>query len=176
MPSRRPVDLSVLEKHVSLLKSKTGIARDDSRKETLSVRKDTLVPMIQADVGSNVPVDVARYRLLVPIAQLIASPSGEVERVMVASLSDLDMLQQTFVRHLGGANIHLQEPSPIRGVGARDPMDVAGTGEQNEHAMFEVYAAPIHASDEYFRAGRRELEDALGEGVILIERQQVTLI
>lgn len=48
--------------------------------------------------------------------------------------------------------------------------------EENEHAVFEVYAAPIHASDEYFRAVRRELEDALGEGVILIERQRVTLI
>lgn len=176
MRARRPVDLSALEEHVSLLKSKTGIARDDLRKKMLSVRKDSLVPMIQADVGSNVPVDVARYRLLVPIAQLVASRSGEVERVMVATLNDLDTLQQTFVRHLGGATVYLQEPSPIRGVGARDPMNVAGTGEQNEHNMFEVYAAPIHASDEYFRAVRRELEDALGEGVILIERQQVTLI
>ncbi len=176
MPPRRPVDLSALEEHVSLLKCKTGIARDDSRKKTVSVPKDSLVPIIQAEVGSVVPVDVARYRLLVPIAQLIASTSGKVERVMVASLNDLDTLEKTFGRHLGGATVHLQEPSPIRGVGARDPMDVVGTGEQNEHAMFEVYAAPIHASDEYFRAVRRELEDALGEGVILIERQHVTLI
>lgn len=95
---------------------------------------------------------------------------------MVATLNDLFTLEKTLVRHFGGATVHLQEPSPIRGVGARDPMDVVGTGEQNEHAMFEVYAAPIHASDEYFRVVRRELEDALGEGVILIERHQVTLI
>lgn len=70
----------------------------------------------------------------------------------------------------------MQDPSPIRGVGARDPLNVAGTGEQNEHVIFEVYAAPIHASDEYFRAVRREFEEALGEGVILIERQRVTLV
>lgn len=153
-----------------------GIARDDSSKKTVSLRKDSLVPLIQADVGSEAPVDVARYRLLVPIAQLIASSAGEMRRSMVATLDDLDNLEKTFVRHLGGATVHLQEPSSIRGVGARDPMDVIGTGEQNEHAMFEVYAAPIRASDEYFRAVRRELEDALGEGVILIERQIVTLI
>lgn len=69
----------------------------------------------------------------------------------------------------------MQDPSPIRGVGARDPLDVAGPREQNEHVIFEVYAAPIHASDEYFRAVRRELEQALSEGVILVERQRVTL-
>jgi hypothetical protein len=31
-------------------------------------------------------------------------------------------------------------------------------------------------SDDYFRAIRRELQEALREGVILIERQQVTLL
>ncbi len=48
--------------------------------------------------------------------------------------------------------------------------------EQNEHLAFEVYAAPVQESDDYFRAIRRELEAALCEGVILIERLQVTLI
>jgi hypothetical protein len=53
---------------------------------------------------------------------------------------------------------------------------VAGTLEQNEHVAFEVYAAPIQESDDYFRAMRHELQEALQEGVILIERHQVTLI
>ncbi len=175
-PSRRPVDLSALEEHVGVLKSKTGIARDDSRKKSVSIPKDSLVPMIQADVGRDVSVDVAHYRLLVPIAQIIAKTAGDVERVIVASADDLTTIQETFIRHFGGATFHIQEPSPIRGVGARDPLDLAGTREQNEHVIFEVYAAPVHASDEYFRAVRRELEAALGEGVILIERQLVTLI
>ena len=48
--------------------------------------------------------------------------------------------------------------------------------EQNEHVAFEVYAAPVQESDDYFRAISQELQDALGEGVILIERQHVTLI
>src|SRR5689334_22763390 len=156
MPPRRPINLSALEEHASLLKCSTRIIRDDSRKKTVSIPIDSLVPIIQADVRSQVPVDVARYRLLVPIAQILVSPTGKVRRAMVATLSDIDTLEQTFVRHFGGATVHLQEPSSIRGIGARDPLDVAGTGEQNEHAMFEVYAAPIHASDEYFRAVRRE--------------------
>jgi hypothetical protein len=39
-----------------------------------------------------------------------------------------------------------------------------------------VYAAPIQESDDYFRALRQELQQALAEGVILVERQPVTLL
>lgn len=175
-PKRRPVDLSALDEHVILLKLKAGIAREDSGKKRVSIPKGALCPIVQAEVGSEVSTDVFRYRLLVPIAQIIAKSARDVRRVVVASTEDLDTIQETFIRHFGGATFQLQEPSPIRGVGARDPTDVAGTREQNEHVVFEVYAAPIHASDEYFRAVRHELEEALGEGVILIERQHVTLI
>lgn len=126
-------------------------------------------------MGREASVDVYRYRLLLPIAQII-SKSAEVQRIVVANADDLATIQEAFIRHFGGTTFHIQQPSPIRGVGARDPTDIPSTLEQNEHAVFEVYAAPIHASDEYFRAVRRELQDALQEGVILIERQQVTLI
>lgn len=173
--SRRPIDFSSLEEHVALLKLKAAIVRDDSKKR-LSVPPAALCPIVQADVGGEVSTDVFRYRLLVPIAQIIAKSTRDVRRVTVASPEDLDTIQETFIRHFGGATFHVQEPSPIRGVGARDPSDITGTREQNEHVVFEVYAAPIHASDEYFRAVRRELEQALGEGVILIERHRVTLI
>jgi hypothetical protein len=174
--SRRPVDLSSLEEHVTLLKAKAGILRDDSRKKSVSIPKAALVPMIQADVGRDVPVDVYRYRLLVPIAQIITVTAGEVARVVVANRDDLQTIQKTFVRHFGGVTLQSDQASPIHGVGARDPSDVSGTGEQNEHAVFEILAARIDASNVYFRAVRRELEDALGEGVILIERQDVTLV
>jgi hypothetical protein len=175
-PSRRPVDLSSLDEHARLLKPKAGIPRDDSRRKSVTVPKDALVPVIQAEVGSTVSVDVYRYRLLLPVAQIIGQTAESAQRVVVAHEDDLDTIQNTFIRHFGGVTVHRQQPSPIRGVGARDPADVVGTLESNEHAVYEVYAAPIHASDEYFRAVRRELEDALGEGVILIERQFVTLI
>ena len=45
--------------------------------------------------------------------------------------------------------------------------------EMNFNFYFVVYAAPIRESDNYFLALRRELEEALAEGVILIEKQQV---
>ena len=173
---RRPVDLAAVEEHARLLKPKTGIARDDSRKKSVTIPKDALVPVVQADVGSKVSVDVYRYRLLLPIAQIIGKTAEDVQRVVVAHEDDIDTIQNTFIRHFGGVTLQTPQPSPIRGVGARDPADIPGTLERNEHAVFEVYAAPIHAADEYFRAVRRELEDALDEGVILIERQSVTLI
>jgi len=159
--ARRPVDLSFLDEHVKKLKPREAIARDDSRKKSVFIAKDTLVPIIQADVGREESVDVYRYRLLLPIAQIISKSAGDVRRLVVANADDLDTIQVTFVRHFGGATFHIQHPSPIRGMGARDPADISGTLEQNEHAVFEVYAAPIHASNEYFRAVRRELQDPL---------------
>jgi len=48
--------------------------------------------------------------------------------------------------------------------------------EQNEHVAFEVLASATHQSDVYFSALRRELQEALGEGVILVQRLEVTLI
>jgi len=53
---------------------------------------------------------------------------------------------------------------------------VSETLEENEHTTFEVYAAPLQESDDYFRTLRKELQEALGEGVILIERQEIVLI
>jgi hypothetical protein len=50
------------------------------------------------------------------------------------------------------------------------------TLELNQHAYFMVYAAPVRASDEYFLALQRELAEALREGVILVERQDVTIL
>jgi hypothetical protein len=38
------------------------------------------------------------------------------------------------------------------------------------------YAAAREASDAYFLALRRALEEALAEGVILVERQDVTIL
>jgi hypothetical protein len=85
-------------------------------------------------------------------------------------------LRNALIRHCGGVTVLHQPPAPAFGVGARDPADVSGTLEQNEHIAFEVYAAPVQEADEYFRSLRRELQEALLEGVILIERQQVILI
>ena len=42
--------------------------------------------------------------------------------------------------------------SVASGIGARDPSNVTETLEFNEHVAFEVYAAPVQESDDYFRA------------------------
>jgi len=46
----------------------------------------------------------------------------------------------------------------------------------NFNTNFVVYAAPLRQSDDYFQALQRELQDALGEGLILVERQDVVLL
>ncbi|MCI0464983.1 MAG: hypothetical protein L0Z62_49305 [Gemmataceae bacterium] len=109
-PPRRPIDLAPLEEHAAKVKLRTGIVLPQTRKRTVSLARESFVPVVQAEVG------------------------------------------------------------------ARDPANVVGTLEQNEHVAFEVYAAPVQESDDYFRALRQELQNALQEGVILIERQQVTLL
>src|SRR5436190_284586 len=84
----------------------------------------------------------------------VESPST-VRRVVVATIDEIEQLQNTFVGHFGGVTVHHQTPAALRGVGARDPVDVPGTLEQNEHVAFEVYAAAVQESDDYFRAVRR---------------------
>ena len=43
----------------------------------------------------------------------------------------------------------------------------------NYSAYFAVLSSPVAEADAYFRALRVELESALIEGVILVERQEV---
>lgn len=175
-PQRQPVDLTPLDAHAARMKLRTGVVLPDTKKKTVSFSRDAFIPVLQADLGSLVSVSVYRYRLLVPVAQIIRESAHEVRRVLVASEGDIFTIRNTLIRHFGGVTVLHQPPAPAFGVGARDPSNVSNTLEQNEHIAFEVYAAPVQDSDDYFRALRLELQRALQEGVILIERQQVTLI
>jgi hypothetical protein len=175
-PKRRPVDLTPLEAHAAKVKLRTGIVLPETRKKSLSLRRESFVPVLQAEVGSPLPLLVHRYRVLVPIAQIIRESAQAFRRLVVATNTDIDTVRDALIRHFGGVTVLHQPPSPASGIGARDPANVGGTLEQNEHVAFEVYAAPVQESDDYFRAMRQELEEALEEGVILIERQQVTLL
>jgi hypothetical protein len=165
-----------MEEHAAKVKLRTGIVLAETRKRTVSLPRESFVPIVQAEVGTPIPLLVHRYRLLVPIAQVIRDSTRVVRRAMVATDEDIDTIRDALIRHFGGVTVLHQPPAPAFGVGARDPTDVPGTLEQNEHVAFEVYAAPVQESDDYFRAVRRELQEALQEGVILIERQRVTLI
>jgi hypothetical protein len=166
----------LLEEHVARKKLRTGIVLPETKKKAVPLPWDAFVPVIQAEVGSPVPLLVNRYRILVPIAHLIRESPQAVRRLLIATDTDIDTIRDTLIRHFGGVTVTQQPPAPAFGVGARDPANVAGTLEQNEHVAFELYAAPVQEADEYFRALRQELQEALQEGAILIERQQVALI
>jgi hypothetical protein len=93
----------------------------------------------------------------------------------VATADDLQNLQLTLIKHFGGVTLSVAVPSLV-GAGARDPRKPRKTIEVNKHAFFTVYAAATQASDDYFHAMQRELADALAEGVILVERQDVMIL
>jgi hypothetical protein len=170
------VNVAALDEHALRMKLRGGIALPATGKKTVALHRDSFVPYVQAEVGSPVPISVYKYRMLVPIMHIIQESPQEVRRVVTATDADIYTIRNTLIRHFGGVTVAHQPPAPAFGVGARDPSNVAGTLEQNEHIAFEVYAAPVQEADDYFRALRLELQEALLEGVILIERQQVTLI
>jgi hypothetical protein len=114
---------------------------------------------------------VRRYAVLVPVEEIKA---GELPR-RIATVADLENLQLMLIKHFGGVTVSVTVPSLI-GAGARDPRKPKQTLELNKHASYTVYAAAVRASDEYFLALQKELADALVEGVILVERQDVTIL
>ena len=114
---------------------------------------------------------VRRYTVFVPVEQI---KPGESPR-KIATANDLEHLELMFMRHFGGVTLSAITPSLI-GAGARDPRRPVQTREINKHAFFVVYAAAVRASDEYFLALKKELANALVEGVILVERQDVTIL
>ena len=175
-PKRRAVDLTALEEHAGKVKLRTGFVLSPTRKKVVSLPLDHFVPVIQAEVGSPLPLLVHRYRILVPVAQIHRDGANALHRLTVATVADIFTLRNAMIRHFGGVTVLHQPPAAAFGVGARDPSNITGTLEQNEHVAFEVYAAPVQESDDYFRVIRQELQEALQECVILIERQQVTLI
>jgi len=174
-PERRPINAQALDSHVirKKLKSARMLAEGE---QVVTLAPNEFIPVIRAEVGSEVAVSVYRYRLLLPLVQVFRESPRALRRVEIAAREDLAVLRDMLIRHFGGVTMNAPMPSPLLGVGARDPDKPTETLEENEHATFEVYAAPIQESDDYFRTLRKELQEALGEGVILIERSELTLI
>jgi hypothetical protein len=59
------------------------------------------------------------------------------------------------------------------GYGLRDPAEPEEAPQLNHNAHFAVLTSPVPETDRYFRVWREELQAALAEGVILVERQDV---
>lgn len=105
---------------------------------------------------------VWRYTITVPLEEI------KPHKRQKATAEDLDNLQQMFVEHFGGFTRLPNSP----GFGLRDPADPSRSLEMNYNTYFVVLVSPVPEADAYFRALREELEAALDEGVILIERQE----
>jgi hypothetical protein len=114
---------------------------------------------------------VYRYTVFVPVEQIKMGASPQA----IATADDLQNIQLTLTKHFGGVTLSVAVPSLV-GAGTRDPRKPQKTLELNKHAYFTVYAAANRASDDYFRALQTELADALAEGVILVERQDVMIL
>lgn len=132
--------------------------------------KPHTVPEIRCALGTDTIV-AWRYTVLVPVAEVKSQGAARP----IASEADLQRLEDVLSADFGGVSEPATVPS-FRGFGPRDPLQPLQTREENRHAAFIVYAAAHGASDRYFLALRRELEDALVEGVILVERQDVTIL
>jgi hypothetical protein len=114
---------------------------------------------------------VYRYTVLVPVEQI--GPDGTRRRI--AAAQDLTTLELMLIAHFEGLTTAVDVPA-VRGLGYRDPQRPQETREVNEHASFTVYAAAGPLADFYLKALQKELEDALAEGIVLVERQEVLLL
>jgi PII-like signaling protein len=130
---------------------------------------EVLTPYAVPDVRPPMGIGalVWRYTVLIPTVE--GGHDGEVRSV--ATEMDLERLRQMFCAHFGGLTILNRIP----GYGWRDPQDLASL-ELNLHVPFAVYARPVTASDRYFERLQQELQEALVQGLITVERQEVLLL
>jgi hypothetical protein len=105
---------------------------------------------------------VWRYTVTVPLEEI------KPHKRQKATAEDVNNLQQMLTEHFGGLTRLPNSP----GYGLRDPGRPEQTPEMNYNTYFVVLTSPVPLADAHFRALRRELEEALEEGVILVERQE----
>ena len=133
------------------------------RREQRPFRPEALDRYAVAGLGAQLLPGrrVWRYTVMVPLEQI------KPTRKQKATPRDENQLRRMLVRHFGSVTL----PPPSPGYGLRDPDHPEHEPERNFNAYFLVLASPGLAADRYFRALRNGLQDALDEGVILVERQ-----
>jgi hypothetical protein len=120
---------------------------------------------IQAPLG--VGALVWRYTVLVPVEESVLGAEART----VADLDDIETLRALLCDHFGGVTVLM----PLIGYGLRE----AGrpeTLELNRSLPFVVCARPIAPADRYFEHLQAELQEALIQGLILVERQDAFLL
>jgi hypothetical protein len=118
------------------------------------------VPALRIRMGPG--ETVWRYTITIPLEEI------RPHKRQKATAQNLEHLQEMFADDFGGFS-KLPNSS---GYGPRDPTDLNRAPEMNYNTGFAVLASPIPEADAYFRALREELQAALDEGVILVERQE----
>jgi hypothetical protein len=137
-------------------------------------KPEALHPYVVAEMRPRIgagSVAVWRFTVFVPVAG-IRSDSTTYD---IATDDDLENLESLLADTFGGVTLPTIVPV-LKGFGAPDPNRPEETRDMNEHTYYTVYAAVHESSDRYFLALRQELEEALAEGVILVERQDVTIL
>jgi hypothetical protein len=122
---------------------------------------DLAIPEMKPRMGPG--ETLWRYTVTVPLEEI------QPHKRQIATAEDLFNLQQMFVDHFTG----FTRPPNSPGCGLRDPNKPERMPEMNYNAYFAVLASPMSEAEAYFRALREELQVALDEGVILIERLEV---
>jgi PII-like signaling protein len=138
---------------------------EGQRPVNLEVLSPYAVPDVRPPLG--VGALVWRYTVLVPVVKV--RQNGEA--TPVATYSDLENLRNAFCEDFGGVTF-LQS---VVGYGLRDPRDPTSL-ELNRNVPFVVYARPLSASDRYFERLQQELQEALVQGLVVVERQEVLLL
>lgn len=126
---------------------------------------DVLTPVSSTSMHARIGggAIVWRFTLLLPIDE--TKPGAETEEI--ATVGDQESLEHVLADHFKGLSVL----SEINGHGLRD-----GNPEENTLLPFVIYAAPVTESEKYFGVLKKELEEALVQDTILVERQELWLL
>lgn len=119
------------------------------------------LPRIRARVGEGGLF--WRYTVLLPVDETRA---GQETRT-IATPHDQDTLEQALANCFDGVTVL----HPTRGCGLR-----AGEIELNTNIPYVVIAAPVTETEQYFLGLKKELQEALNQETILIQRQDVWIL
>jgi hypothetical protein len=107
---------------------------------------------------------VWRYTVLLPLDE--TQPGKRAKKVATAKDHGVP-LEQALAAHFNGVTVL----PPVVGQGLRE-----GQLETNTNVPYVVYAAPVRASEDYFSSLKEELQAALAQETILIEREEVWVL
>jgi hypothetical protein len=116
---------------------------------------------IRARIGGGAVV--WRYMVLVPVQE---TKHGKASHLL-ATEEELDALGEMLASRFNGVTLLPEVP----GRGLRK-----GQLELNISLPHVIYAAPVTASEQFFQALKQELQDALAQETILVERQEVWVL